>query len=116
MSAAIVPCKRPRVTVDPRDVATDGVLAACHVPGCGWAYPQDLKRYAVKSDADWQAIQHRKDHRAAVPSHRVTSDGGPGFVADCKCGWRWAYRGTRADAQQILDHHLSSVHGLVTCS
>jgi hypothetical protein len=111
----MIPCKRPKVTVEPR-TDSDTFLVRCHVPRCGFQYPQDLKFHALKSDADGMAAMHRQAHRAAVPETRIVKPmiDRPGYGAECACGWSVGPDRTRTDAQSSLDHHLSSAHGLVT--
>lgn len=111
----MIPCKRPKVTVDPRSSADCAHDANCRVPGCSWTYPADKQFMALKSDADWQASRHRAEHRAAVPNayleHAVEWD-----VYCTPCGGHRRTFGTRTDAQAWLDYHLSTEHGLVSCS
>lgn len=117
----MIPCKRPKVTVEPR-TDSDTFLVRCHVPRCGFQYPQDLKFHALKSDADGMAAMHRRAHRAAVPETSVgLRPAGPnyehrGYVATCGCGWESADgKLTRSDVDATLANHLSTAHGLAVC-
>jgi len=116
MTAAVTPCKRPKVTVDERaDRGTFDVN--CHVPGCSWTYPTDKQFMALKSDAEDQATRHRGEHRAVVPKSEII---GPtvslNYAAKCACGWRSADGCiTRVDNEAALAYHLSTDHGLVVC-
>ena len=119
-----IPCKRPKVTVDPREPAHGTFDVNCRVPGCAWTYPSDKQFMALKSDAEEQATRHRAEHRAAVPKSRVYRlPAGPnythrGYMAECDCGWYREAPGvtTQADNAAALEYHLSVDHGLVTCS
>lgn len=118
-AGTVIPCKRPKVTVDPHATAAGAYSATCHVPGCDWAY--GTRPYqAVKSDAEQQATRHRAEHRAAVPSVAVVrSHGAEPYHVECMgCGFLRCdgTTTTRTDAEMVRDHHLSSEHGLVTCS
>lgn len=113
---AVIPCKKPRVEVDPHPDDPTMNRVTCHVPTCGWVYPAEPQRRAVKSDANEWAVRHRGAHRKAVPHTDVSSEGGPGFGSSCECGWKWQHRGTRTDATMARDHHLSTDHGLVVCT
>lgn len=121
--STVIPCKRPKVTIDPEHKRRDDGLewfvhrALCHVPGCSWLYDA-----AVKSDAEWQAKHHRAAHRDAVPKTSVDRcDGGcngrQGYIARCECGWT-SHRGivTRSENESTLEYHLRHDHGLVSCS
>ncbi len=103
------PCKRPKVTVAPVG-NVDLTLASCEVPTCDWTYGP-----ALKSDAQQQATWHRRVHRDAVPNARVVHD--VEYDVHCEpCGGHCRTFGTRVDAQAWLVYHLSTEHGLVTCS
>lgn len=112
---AAIPCKRPKVTVEPRAGAKDAVDVDCQVPGCGFTYPADKQFIALKSDAADQATRHRQEHRLAVPRTRIEKDVEYDVFCD-PCGGHRRTFGTRTDAQSWLDYHLSSEHGVVTCS
>lgn len=111
----VIPCKKPKVVVEPHPNDPTMARVSCRVPGCGWSYPSESQHRAVKTDASAWAVRHRTAHRSAVPGTEVSSEGGPGFGASCACGWEWAHRGTRTDATMARDHHLCTDHGLVTC-
>lgn len=109
------PCKRPQVELVPAVTNPGTVVAVCHVPRCGWTYPEDPQQYvAVKSDATEQAVRHRRAHRDAVPATRVVHDIEWDVYCD-PCGGHRRTFGTRTDAEAWLAYHLSTVHGLVTC-
>lgn len=104
----MIPCKRPKVTVEPSPVSEGLYDHVCHVPGCGWTYR------SVKSD-HLGAPHHRRAHRSAVPT--VTyAKGSYGFTVHwtCSCGKRDG-ASTRTDAEAKVAYHLSRDHGLVTC-
>jgi hypothetical protein len=108
-----IPCKRPKVTVEPRPDGRE-FLVTCHVPGCGWQCPDDLQFVAGKSYAQEEATRHRRQHRTAVPDVRIEHD--VEWDVYCKpCGGHRRTFGTRTDAQAWLDHHLNAEHGLVVC-
>lgn len=108
---ATIPCKRPRVDVTAEAVASGPLAhrATCVVPGCSWGYGP-----GVKTDVEWQAIRHRREHRDAVPGLYVVRQG-RGFVADCSCGGGKYFAG-RGEAEEWAKHHLATDHGLVVCS
>lgn len=108
MSAA--PCKRPKVTVDTHPSGVAGAdQATCRVPGCDWTYT------SVKTACEQAAGRHRAEHRDLVPNayleHNTEWD-----VYCTPCGGHRRTFGTRTDAQAWLDYHLSTEHGLVSCS
>lgn len=109
-TATVIPCKRPRVTVEP---IADSGLHQCHVPGCGWEYR------SVKSD-HLGAPHHRRAHRAAVPTvSLIRTNGAEPYHVECTdCGFLRCdgTTTTRADAETVRDHHMSHDHGLVVCS
>lgn len=109
----MIPCKRPKVTVDPR-TDSDTFLVRCHVPRCGFQYPQDLQFHALKSDADGMATMHRRAHRSAVPLVESV-DLGAYHLVTCACGHQHRVHGTKHDAAAHVEYHLSSAHGLVSC-
>lgn len=111
MPATISPCRRPKVTVEPRDDA-DTYIVRCHVTGCGFQYPQDLQFHALKSDADGQATMHRRAHRDAVPNVPVERTGA-GFTALCETCDAGKYLAGRSEADEWVAHHLITTHGLV---
>jgi hypothetical protein len=83
--------------------------ALCHVPGCSWLYDA-----AVVTDAQEQAIRHRREHRDAVPATSIRHD--TEYDVYCEpCGGHRRTFGTRTDAQAWLNYHLSAEHGLVSC-
>lgn len=114
----MIPCKRPRVTIEAHEIhlAISGRtatyhLVTCNVPGCDFTYDA-----AVATDAADQAIWHRRAHRDAVPATSIDRAGdGHRWAASCGTCLRVETRGTRTDAQAWLDHHLSAIHGLVSC-
>lgn len=110
-----IPCKRPKVTIDPRAGDRDAVDANCHVPRCGWTYPSDKQFIALKSDATFQATMHRQQHRNTVPDAYL-EHGAEWDVYCTPCGGHLRTFGTRTDAQAWLDYHLSAEHGLAVCS
>lgn len=112
-----IPCKRPKVTVTPRTPVDDRHDADCHVPACAWTYPADKQFMALKSDAEWQATAHRREHREAVPTTLVEPLEGGGYRASCQCRAIASEMPlTWTDAQAWLDYHLSAEHGLAVCS
>lgn len=115
MSAAIIPCKRPKVAVEPNQLDHGTSVATCHVPGCRWTYPANPETSrAVKSDATEQAARHRTAHREAVPVAFVQRD--VEWDVHCMpCGGHRRTFGTRVDADAWLAYHLSTEHGLVNC-
>lgn len=109
MPTTVIPCKTPRVTIEPSNVGGGGLYDhVCHVPGCGWTYR------SVKSD-HLGAPHHRREHRDAVPTTETKPRAdGDGFNATCDCGAAWIAP-TRAHAKTWLRHHLELDHGLVVC-
>lgn len=106
------PCKRPRVDVTTEAVASGPLAhrATCAVPGCSWGYGP-----GVKTDVEWQAARHRREHRDAVPKTWVERDVEWDAYCDPCGGHRRAFA-TRREAQAWLDEHLTTEHGLVTCA
>lgn len=104
----LAPCRRPRVLVDL--CGSERWQADCYVKGCRWRYGN-----VVKSDVEWQAINHRAAHRAAVPKTEILKFDSGVFQASCSCGWYRESPGvhTRRDNQAALDFHLTYEHGLV---
>ena len=116
--AEVIPCKRPKVTLTPREQHNGAHDAACHVPGCGWSYPSDRQFMALKSDATERATRHRGAHRAAVPPAYLTTptQQGPEYDVYCPpCGGHRRTFATRRDAQAWIDEHLAVEHGVVVC-
>lgn len=109
----MIPCKRPRVTVDTR-LERDAFDVNCRVPGCTFTYPSDKQYVALKSDADATAARHRQEHRAAVP--RIETEVIDGREAErCqRCGWVTTSH-TKTDRRGQVEYHLAAHHGLVTC-
>jgi hypothetical protein len=110
-----IPCKRPKVTIDPHpNGQSDAKVATCHVPACGWTYPRDLQFVALASDAQGEATRHRGEHKRAVPETRIVRD--VEWDAYCQpCGGHRRTLGTRAEAETWLAEHLRVEHGVVTC-
>lgn len=114
----VIPCKRPKVTVDDLGPGfTLRYVAVCATGTCEWSYLN-----VVKSDVQEQAKHHRAEHRMAVPAAAVDANWVAdehgvhwqrGYTVKCECGLD-TVRGTRSDADAHLDHHLSAVHGLVS--
>ena len=102
------PCKRPRVVVvEDRHNKVHG--AHCQVPGCDWRYGP-----GVKTDVEWQATRHRREHRDAVPACAIEKADDGWLWVSCACGIR-RRQSTRTDATKWREYHLSHDHGLVTC-
>lgn len=104
-TALDIPCKRPVVTVTSGGTFGTNLsyVVVCHVPGCRWTYGP-----AVRTDADDHAKWHRSAHRAAVPQ----VDGHA-----CECGWQPTVGTvTKTDRDVSLTYHLTTAHGLVSCS
>jgi hypothetical protein len=119
----LIPCKRPKVTVDPRTepaTAVGTVIASCRVPGCRWTYPSDLTFYALRSDATDQATMHRARHRDAVPTTTITKpDPDRPYLVECAAcdtALQGSTTTTRSDAETVRSYHLTKVHGLAVCS
>lgn len=110
-----IPCKRPKVTVDPRpDDRNTTFDVTCHVPGCRFTYPADKQFCALSADANDQARMHRQAHRAAVPATRIEKD--PLYDVYCDaCGGHRRSFDTRREAQVWLDEHLATEHRVVAC-
>lgn len=110
MPTTVIPCKRPKVTIETEAVASGPLAhrARCLVPGCRWAYGP-----AVKTDAQQQATWHRGHHRAAVPDTAILLAHN-GHWAECDCGEKWNAP-TKAHARTWLRHHLELDQGLVEC-
>ena len=114
-TSTVIPCKRPKVTVEPNQLDHGSSVAACHVPHCGWTYPTNpAVSHAVKSDATEHATRHRALHRDAVPATRIAHEVEWEVYCD-PCGGHRRTFGTRTDAEAWLAYHLSTEHGLVTC-
>ena len=104
-----IPCKRPRVRINVLH-GLDKLAVVCDVPGCGFHEPD----HVVKASAEESARWHRAAHRSAVPKAWIERD--VEYDVHCQpCGGHRRTFGTRADAQQWLDHHLSVEHGLAVC-
>lgn len=116
----MIPCKRPKVTVewhpmvgqyDPANPDADRGrhVVICHVRGCNF----ERQYHTVKAGAQEEAGWHRQAHRAAVPRTSIVRD--PEYGVHCEpCGGHRRTFGTRIDAEAWLDYHLSSEHGLVS--
>lgn len=110
----MIPCKRPRVTVDQR-VDRDAFDVNCRVPGCDFTYPRDKTFVALKSDAESTAARHRQEHRVAVPRIETKVLDSGREAEQCQhCGWVTTSH-TKTDRRAQVDYHLSSHHGLVSC-
>lgn len=108
----MIPCKRPKVTIDESRPGTYRV--ECHIPGCRWFYPSSPSFIALQSNAREQATRHRQEHRAAVPKTWIEKD--PEYDVHCQpCGGHRRTFGTRSDAETWLAYHLTAEHGLVVC-
>lgn len=107
---AAVPCKRPKVTVEPHPSGVAGAWQGlCRVPGCPTP-PYN----SVKSACEEFAKRHRGEHRDAVPSIERTETG---FTHEAHCPEHGLIcHGTRTDVEASIAHHLSTQHGLVVCS
>lgn len=113
-----IPCKRPTIELLPAVTNPGCFVAVCHVPGCGWTYPENPRLHvAVKTDAQQQATRHRGQHRATVPQTSIEPrPNGSGFYGWCSCMWDTpASVTTRTDVEASIASHLASQHGLVTC-
>lgn len=112
MDIHTIPCKRPKVTIEPID-GSGLYLHRCHVPGCGWTYR------SVKSD-HLGAPHHRQQHKAAVPAVELRKHA-TGYTVHCAdhgqilVGGNPRHTATRTDAEAMSAYHLSHDHGLVSC-
>lgn len=86
MTTSPIPCKRPKVTVEPHPSGVAGAWQGiCHVPGCS-AEPYN----SVKTACEEYAVRHRAEHRNAVPLIQVDKLNSGGHRASCETAKAWA--------------------------